>query len=170
MKKNKKIPFFTKKTEPEVELKAEEGVTDEKQPAFVNVVNHEAPKTKIKVEVSSKIDVCSPDNVLEDNEKEWVSDGDHKNAWIKLSFSSQLIKTVSFADRMSPDASMVSGALTLRLNGQVVHEVTISPVGDGGVNHLIINFDGIKADSVMIQASEKSWGSDIGLRFFNINQ
>lgn len=126
----------------------------------------------VKVTTSSNLsDEFKGENVLKDDDSEWASNGDHKDAWIKLSFPKQLIKSISFADRKSPDASMVMGLLRLDDGDKTMRQEYIELDGAGGAGGCVLNSNiPIYCSSMTIQATGGSWGKNIGLRYFNFNK
>lgn len=126
--------------------------------------------TKIDIITSSCLNHLSvPANVLVDDDSEWISNGDHRNTWIKLVFQKQRIEKVSYADRRSSDATMVSGILSFYDKDKEIHSVEVGLSGEGDiVTHTLE--EPLCADSVMLKAGNRVWGKEIGLRYFNINQ
>lgn len=137
--------------------------------SFDNTIKIPSINPQFKVIVSSCKDTnINPESVLLDDEEEWVSNGDHKNAWIRLNFNAREISTIFIADRVSSDNSMISGTIQIFNNNKEVKNFPFDGLpGDSRITEIKLD-NPVYADSILLKAGIRVWGKNIGLRHLGV--
>lgn len=131
-------------------------------------LKYDRVKPRISITVSScKNKEIDPDCILIDDSNEWVTNEDHKNAWIRMKFDEQKIARIMIADRVDTGNSMIVATVRFFDKAKEVHNMTININGDSSITTHLLDKP-ITCNSLLLEATDKVWGYDQGLRYLNI--